>query len=139
MAGSTKSRASTRSSTPPWPGQEPAHVLQAEVPLDQRLAQVAERGHHATTTPSRAALAGVHGWMSPDHDGRDEDGGHGAADESLPGLVGADARGQGAAAHAAADDQRADVVGHGGDDGAEEEGDAVAVGEQVDGDSSRPA
>ena len=43
-AGSTKSRPSKRSSRPPWPGRIDAHVLHAEVALEQRLAQVAERG-----------------------------------------------------------------------------------------------
>ena len=44
-------------------------------------------------------------------------------------LLGLIVRGQRVTAHAAADDQGADVVGHGGDDRPEQEGDAVAVGE----------
>ena len=43
-----------------------SHVLQAEIALYERLAKIADRGHDRdTTTPRRAALGVVHGWMWP--------------------------------------------------------------------------
>ena len=69
-AGSTKSRASNRSSRPPWPGQDAAHVLDAQVALDQRLGQVAERGDQGDEDAELQALlpaverVHTHGWRT---------------------------------------------------------------------------
>ena len=84
----------------------------------------------ATTRPRTAALPSVQGWMAPtraaagDHHGEDQ-----APEPALPGLVGADRRGHPVAPEPTADDQPADVVGHGGNDRSQEEGDAMTVGE----------
>ena len=58
---------------PPWPG--------SRVPMSfSRRSRLSRDSHRspmgattATTTPSRAALEALHGWMLPDHHGRDQD------------------------------------------------------------------
>ena len=105
--------------------------LRPEVPLDHRLAQVAQRRHDRHHDAVDERLADGPGVDEVDHDDRDQNGRHGAADQALPALVGADGRGQLVAAHGGADQQRGHVVGHGHDDGGQQEGDAVAVRERV--------
>ncbi len=74
-------------------------------------------------------MDGVHGWMFPTMtvEARIEK----SAPPTSPSqvLLGLIVGASGVTPHPAPDDQRPDVVGHGGDDGPEQEGDAVAVGE----------
>src|SRR3974390_3219440 len=84
---------------PPGAGQDAAHVLDAEMPLDHGLAQVAERGHHRDDQPEHGCLAHRPGVDEVHDDERHQDGGDGTADETLPALVGADGRRQLVPAH----------------------------------------
>ena len=68
-SGSVGSSASTRSSTPPWPGSRLAGILDAGAALDQRLDQVAHHAHgrqeHRADhqqPPARARPAACRGW-----------------------------------------------------------------------------
>ena len=78
-------------------GEDAAHVLDSEVPLDHRLTEVTERssqGDHDAEHERRAQVAGVlaergypphHQYSDPECDGH-------AANQALHGLVGADRR-----------------------------------------------
>ena len=68
-------------------GQKRSHVLQAEIALDERLAEIPDRSHHRDTTPSNAAF-GSGPWVdvAGDEDGAD-DREHRPADQALPGLL----------------------------------------------------
>src|SRR5580692_7964480 len=112
------------------PRQQAAHVLEPEVPLDHRLAEVAERGDDGDDDPEQQRLADGPRVDEVDHDDRHEDGGQATADDAFPRLVRADGRRQLVAAHGRADEQRGHVVGHRDDHRRQDEGDAVAVGEQ---------
>src|SRR5580704_4094581 len=115
----------------PVPGQQPAHVLEAEVPLDHRLAQVTERRHDGDDNAVEQRLAHGPRVDEVDHDDGHQDRGESATDQTLPALVGADGRGERVFADGRADEQRGHVVGHRDDHCGEDEGDAVTVGEQV--------
>ena len=56
VAGATNNRESIRSSTPPWPGQERAHVLDPDIALQQRTRRDRRRWLRAPP-PGRAASA----------------------------------------------------------------------------------
>src|SRR6516164_1245642 len=112
------------------PGQQPPHILQAEVALDHRLAEVAERRHDGDDDAVEQRLAHRPRVDEMDHHDGHQDGGDGAADQALPALVGADRGRERVPAHGRAHQQRRHVVGHRDDHRGKDEGDAVAVGEQ---------
>src|ERR1035441_6636503 len=60
---------------------EPSHVLQSEVTLDHRLAQIAQRCHHGHHDPEHEGLADRPGMDEVDHHHGHHNGGQGAADE----------------------------------------------------------
>src|SRR6185437_3584616 len=115
----------------PVPVQDPAHVLDPEMPLDHGLAQITQRRHDRHDDPVERGLADRPRVDEMDDDHRDEDGGHRPADQPLPALVGTDGGGQLVSAHGRAHEERGDVVGDGDDHGGEDEGDAVTVREKV--------
>ena len=84
----------------------------------------------ATTTPSRAAFAGDQGWMAPTAtvETRIEASAPPASPSHV--LLGLTFGASWWLPDPATDHQGADVVGHRGDDGAEEEGDAVPIGKE---------
>ena len=100
-------------------GEDRAHVLDAEVALDERLAQVAERrGDGDGQTPSMTPSPSVVERADPGDRGEDrtdDDRDDHAADQPLDRLVRAGG-GQRLAPGVAADEQAADVVGDGADD-----------------------
>src|ERR1700689_2873537 len=62
-------------------GQQPSHVLEPQVPLDHRLAQVAQGGHDRHHHAVERGLAQRPGVDEVDDHDRDEDGHHGTTDE----------------------------------------------------------
>ena len=96
-------------------GEERAEVLEAEVALEHRLHEVAERGEDRHDDAEQQAVAErVPRVQAEDHA---EDGAHDhrrrhATDEALDRLVGRDVGHQRAVAHAGADEVAGDVVGH---------------------------
>src|SRR6204780_1529492 len=67
-------------------GQQPSHVLETQVALDHRLAQVAQRGDDRHHYAVERGLAQRPRMDEVDHDDRDQDGDDGPADQPLPAL-----------------------------------------------------